>query len=98
MHFSVPVLIISERPDYASSYVICFYNLFSSINPGSKANTFCFLSSLPLLPPATTAMFGVSLLSTNTDHRYMLAYPYYWRGFVGAKMKTSVGPLVLIPL
>ncbi len=48
MHFSVPVLTISERPDYASSYVIrtCIYNLFSSQNTGNKANNFCFLSSL----------------------------------------------------
>jgi hypothetical protein len=32
------------------------------------ANVFCFLSSLPLLPPATTAVFGsyTCLLSTNT--------------------------------
>jgi hypothetical protein len=76
MHFSVPVLTISERPDYASSYVICtcIYNL-SDLNPGSKANNFGFLSSLPLLPLATTAMFGVSLLLTNTDRRCVLAYP-----------------------
>ncbi len=48
---------------------------------------FCFLSSLPLLPPSQ-----ISLLLTNTiSWVRACAYPYDWRGFVRAKKKTSVG-------
>ncbi len=60
----------------------------------NRANVFCFLSSLPLLPPATTAVF-VSYLSSL--HSYLmlyrrcgLAYPNDGGGFVGPKRKTSV--------
>jgi hypothetical protein len=53
-----------------------------------------FLSSLLLLPPAITAVFGSylsSLYSLLTLYRGCgFAYPYDWRGFVGAKKKTSV--------
>ncbi len=31
------------------------------------ANVFCFLSSLPLLPPATTAVFGSYLSSSAVN-------------------------------
>jgi hypothetical protein len=52
-------------------------------------NVFCFLSSLPFLPSATTAVFGSYL-----HYRWCgLAYPYVGRGFVRAKKKKRVGPL-----
>ncbi len=89
----MPVLTILERPDYVICTCIYLQFVLES-ETGSKANNFSILSSLPLYPPATMAMIGVSLLLTNTDRRYVLAYPYYWRGLVGAKMKTSVGLLV----
>jgi hypothetical protein len=57
---------------------------------------FCFLSSLPLLTPASTAVFGSSLSSLYYDCIAQrgffigIADPYDWRGCVGAKNKTSV--------
>jgi hypothetical protein len=59
------------------------------------AYVFCFLSSLPLFPLTTTAVFGSyqsSLYSELTLYRQCgLAYPYDWRDFVGDKKKTSIG-------
>ncbi len=58
------------------------------------ATVFCFLSSLPLLPPATTTVFG-SYLTISLLYRLCgLAYSYDWRGFVGATNKTSMDLLV----
>ncbi len=64
------------------------------------AEVFCFLSSLPLLPQATTAVFGsyltISLLLTKTVSPVCacLFIQYDWRGFVGAANKTSMDLLV----
>ncbi len=45
----------------------------------------------PLLSPATTAVFGSSLYSMLALYsRFALAYTHDWRGFVGAKNKTSM--------
>jgi hypothetical protein len=56
----------------------------------NRANVFCFLSSLLLLLPATTAVFG-SWLSKTLYRGLGLAYLYDWRGFVRAEKETSVG-------
>ncbi len=65
--------------------------------PTAEINVFCFLSSLPLLLPATTAVFGSSLSSVYSKltlvRRCGLAYQYDWRGFVGPK---KCGPLSII--
>jgi hypothetical protein len=37
-------------------------------NNGASADVFCFLSSLPLLPPATEAVFGSHLSSLFSEH------------------------------
>jgi hypothetical protein len=37
--------------------------IYTVFTPSNGANVFCFLSSLPLLPPATTAVFGSYLSS-----------------------------------
>jgi hypothetical protein len=62
------------------------------------ANVFCFLSSLPLRlqPPRQCLAPNCRLFLTSiTLYRGCgLAYPHDWRGFVGAKNKTSVGLLV----
>ncbi len=61
------------------------------------ANVFCFLSFLSTspLPPATTAVFDYCLSSLYSyltlRRRCGLAYPYDWRGSMGAIKKTSVG-------
>ncbi len=70
------------------------------------ANVFCFLSSLPLLPQlprlCLTPGYLSSLYSWQTLYLgcgLAYAYPYDWRGFVGAKKKTSLGLwLYIIPL
>jgi hypothetical protein len=71
-------------------------------NLQQRASVFCFLSSLPLLPPATKAVLRFYLSSLHSQlplyRRCSLAYPYDGRGFVGAHMKTSVGLLVFNPL
>ncbi len=56
----------------------------------------CFLMSLSLFTPATTAVFGSSLTSLYYDYNAQRGFilvspnPYDWRGCVGAKNKTSV--------
>jgi hypothetical protein len=62
------------------------------------AIAFCCLSSLPLLIPATTALFGSYLSSLYSYRGCGLAYPYDWRGFVGAKKKTRVDLSVFNPI
>ncbi len=71
--------------------------------PIQRGQCICFLSSLPLLLPATAAgvwvLRFISLLTTTTVyHRCGLAFPHDWRGFVGAKKKTIVELFVLNPL
>jgi hypothetical protein len=51
-------------------------------------NVFCFLSSLPLLFPATIAVFG-SYLLTNTESPARACLSIYWRGFVGAQKRRA---------
>ncbi len=46
----------------------------------------------------TLFLLGSYFLAPSSVRGCGLAYPYDWRGFVGGKMKTSVGPLYLIPL
>jgi hypothetical protein len=64
------------------------------------ANVFCFLSSLPLLPPSITAAIGSYLSSLYSSltlyRRCRLAYPYDWRGFVGATTEDARGPLSML--
>jgi hypothetical protein len=49
--------------------VMSLHKVFQTVGSGieqpdqNEADVFCFLSSLPLLPPATTAMFGSYLSS-----------------------------------
>jgi hypothetical protein len=68
----------------------------------NRADVLCFLSSLPLLPTATTVVFGSYLSSLycylTLYCRCGLAYPYDGRGFVGPKTKTIVGLLLFNPL
>jgi hypothetical protein len=62
----------------------------------------CFLSSLPLIPQATTAVFGSylsSLYSLLTMYRrFGIAYLHVYdgRGFLRPKKKTSVDLLVFL--
>ena len=71
----------------------------------NRANVTCFLSSLPLLPPAihhgSTWLLSVDVISlvlpnTVSPVRPGLAYPYDWKGFVWAKKKASMGLVVVI--
>jgi hypothetical protein len=95
-------LFLSETNVLVISLTFVCLLSFLTFFKANGANVFCFLSSLPLLPPATTAVFGSylpSLFSQITLYRPCgLAYPCDWRGFVWAKKKTSVDLLVLIPL
>ncbi len=59
--------------------------------------------SVVFIPPPPSnqprhAMFGSSSLNLTLYRQCSLAYPYDWRGFVGAKKKMSVGLLVFSPL
>ncbi len=63
-----------------------------SLRPNG-ATVFCFLSSLPHKPPATTEVFGSYLSSVYGECGH--AYPYERRDFVGPKKKTSVGLLAI---
>jgi hypothetical protein len=56
----------------------------------NEANVFCFLSSLPLLPPATTAVFGYSTLN---KHCIAGSDTYDGRGFVGPPKEDDLEPL-----
>jgi hypothetical protein len=64
-------------------------------HPSRSCRGPCVLFSVVFTPPppAIPAVYGSylsSLYSLLTLHRGCgLAYPYYWRGFVGAKEKTS---------
>jgi hypothetical protein len=82
------------------TYLSHYTNITWTLDNTNWADAF-FLSSLPLLPPATKAAFDSCLSSLYTELTLYrgggLAYPYKWRGFVGAKKKTRVGHLVLNP-
>jgi hypothetical protein len=66
----------------------------------NRANAFCFLSSLPLLPPATTCLAPICHPSSLNLHCIAGAGLSIYiivigeRGFMGAKKKTSVLLLV----
>ncbi len=62
------------------------------------ANVFCFLSSLPFLPPATTAVFGPYMPFLYTVSPVRACLSIWWRGFVGAKETTTTTWAVFNPL
>ncbi len=70
---------------------------FQGRKKSTGANVLDFLSSLlysvHLLPPSHHG--SVWLIPVNLSRGCRLANPYDWRGFFGAKRKTSVGPLEL---
>jgi hypothetical protein len=81
--------------DYAVNWGRCFAafrHLFAN-----RANVFCFLSSLSLLPLATTAVFGSylsSLLLANTVSRGVDLMPIHMIGEVSWELKEDDrGPL-----
>jgi hypothetical protein len=66
------------------------------------ANVFCFLSSLPLLPPqpprqclAPTCHLYLFTLNLTLYRRFRPACPYDWRGFVETKKEMIVGLLLV---
>jgi hypothetical protein len=70
------------------SHVLCGYERHLSVETtGQMYIVFC----RPLLPPATTAVFGSNPSSLFSKlilyHRCGLAYPYEGRGFVGLKKR-----------
>jgi hypothetical protein len=73
---------------------------YTNIDNTNLADAF-FSVVFILLPPATKAAFDFYLSSIYTELTLYrgcgLAYPYNWRGFVGAKKKTRVGHLVINP-
>jgi hypothetical protein len=86
-------------PPFQSSYSLIFLTVFSR---GSLPTGQCiFMSSLPSAPRPSRQCLAPSWSSLYSKltlyHGGGLAYSYYWRGFVGVKMKTSKGRLVLIP-
>ncbi len=80
--------------EYKGGRYLVLAALVGRVHGYNEANVFCFLSSLPLLPQATTAAFRFYYLSSL--YTYFIAYA--WRGFVGPKKKTNVGLLVFNPL
>ncbi len=81
-----------------SSFCITYYSAYRN-----GTNVFCFLSSLPLLLPATSAMFGsylpaISLLLTNPVSPVWFCLIIRWERFCGTQKKTIVGILVFNPL
>ncbi len=79
------------------SHTTHFFHYHASMSFSNGANVFCFLSSLPLLPPATTAVF-VSYLSslyilTNTVSRVRACLSIWSERFYGSQKEDETGPL-----